>query len=94
MQQLRGIVKYFDRYRDADTQGSAEGFNPADPVPDHIDRLYFSYADLALKICEGDMQRADYFQDCGVFEFYYRIQTHNRYVHWHNEQVKKASGKG
>ena len=52
--------------------------------------MYESFTLNALKISEGDQQKADYFLDTETFNYFYRLDNRNKYVDWFNkEQTKK-----
>lgn len=50
--------------------------------------MYNHYNSLALKIADGDQQKADYILNCSVYEFYYRYKNIQDFIAWKNEQSK------
>lgn len=76
-----------------DEGGSDKGINTTAPHK-RVEDLYDSYRQTALRFCKGDMQKADYFLDTSVYEYFYRIVQENKYIEWHNENMKpKTTGK-
>lgn len=58
-----------------------------------IDKLYDSYRQMALRHCQGDTQKAEYYLDTSVYMYYYRLVQSNEYITWHNEQIKQQTKK-
>ena len=53
-----------------------------------IERWHDSFFGAAMKYNEGDTEKADYFLNCSVYEFYYRILQKINYYDWIEEQRK------
>lgn len=53
-----------------------------------VERWYDSFFGTAMKFSDGDTQKADYFLDCTVNQFYYRVQQKINYFEWMKEQNK------
>lgn len=50
-----------------------------------------SFYQTVLRYCEGDIEKADYFINCNVNEYYYRLYEKGKWVSWHNKQIKDAT---
>lgn len=42
-----------------------------------------------MRYAEGDVQRADYFLDCSVYEYFFRVKSKKEYYEWLRESHKK-----
>lgn len=42
-----------------------------------------------MRYSEGDLEKSDYFIDCGWYEYYDRIRKKKEYIEWHNANLKK-----
>lgn len=50
--------------------------------------MYNHYNGLALKLADGDQQKADYILNCSVYEFYFRYRNIQEFITWKNENSK------
>jgi len=41
-----------------------------------------------MKYCEGDIEKAEKFTDCTVYEYFYRVKLKKEWNEWHIEQIK------
>jgi hypothetical protein len=41
--------------------------------------FYQKYSFEALLMCEGDQEKADYFMDCAVYQYFYRVRQKLKY---------------
>ncbi|WP_343643968.1 hypothetical protein [Chryseobacterium sp.] len=53
--------------------------------------MYNHYTGLALKLTDGDQQKADYILNCSVYDFYYRYKSIQEFMAWKNENSKPKS---
>jgi hypothetical protein len=43
-----------------------------------------------MKMCEGDVQQADYMLDTTIYNWFFRIQQKTRYSKWMQEMIKNG----
>lgn len=54
-----------------------------------IDQHYDGYTLIALKYCEGDLQRKDYMLNTTVDKWYYNLHLLKKYGDWMEQQRRK-----
>jgi hypothetical protein len=50
--------------------------------------LYDGYTQTAMKYCDGDTQKADYFLDTSFYQYFYRLKQSKEFNEWKVEQMK------
>ena len=90
---LQRIIASFGRFGLFDTEIKNIGNVDTSQVDDKIYAHYDSFIGAAMRYCEGNIRESDYFLNCSVYEYYYRLKTKKEYSEWMTEQLEKQKNK-
>ena len=63
-------------------------------VPYLAESLYSNFNSIAMGVCGGDFQKADYMMDCSFFQFYQRLMVYNEYAKGQKAEYERLSKRG